>query len=180
MPLIHDRETLVAALRERGVDWLAPSDAQGEPVPDETLIASLAAHDDARLRSTLTGLFLLNPELAASVPDVLVRLSGNRASAVVELVARYMAAVYLQNFWRTQLKLYLGDFPDLPDIYSARLDLPSAREGFGKPGLYALADWHRRQTPEAYNRLAEYHGVMTHVLASLKFQAHSYERAGAG
>ena len=55
MIVVTDRKRLVAALRQRGVDWLAPSDAQGAPLPDEMLIASLATHDDPRLRQALTG-----------------------------------------------------------------------------------------------------------------------------
>src|ERR1051325_6534931 len=65
--VIRDREALVAALRERGVDWLAPSDAQGPSLTDEVLIASLAMSEDARLRQALIGLFLLRPTLASLV-----------------------------------------------------------------------------------------------------------------
>lgn len=162
----------MAALRERGVDWLAPSDAKGAPLTDETLIASLAANEEARLRAALTGLFLLQPELASHVPEVLIKLTAaGLETAGVELEARYMAAVYLQNLWRTKLKRYLGDFSNLSDLYSSKLALPAAPEGFGKPGLTALAEWHARQTSAGYNRLAEYNQVIEHVFASLKLRA---------
>ena len=178
LEIVTDRERLVAALRERGVDWLAPSDAKGEPVSDETLIASLAAQADPRLRQALTGWLLLRPALADAVPKVLVWLTAAaREAMAAELVARYMAAVYLQNLWRTRLKLYLGGFSDLPDFYSSQLGLPPGGEGFGKPGLDALADWRNRQSPIAYNHRAEYHVVMEHVFASLKQRAHSHEWA---
>jgi len=171
----------VAALRERGVDWLAPSDAEGAPVADEALIASLAASEDARLRQALTGLFLLHPHLARHVPKVLIELTAaGLETAGVELEARYMAAVYLQNLWRTKLKRYLGNFPDLNDLYSSKLELPAAPEGFGKPGLTALAEWHAHQTSAGYNRLAEYHQVIEHVFASLKLRARAHESAVAG
>ena len=64
LTVVNDRESLVAALRERGVDYLAPSDARGEAITDVALIASLAANSDARLRQALIGLFLLRPDLA--------------------------------------------------------------------------------------------------------------------
>lgn len=162
------------------MDWLAPSDAAGAPLTDETLIASLAASEEARLRAALTGLFLLQPELANEIPKVLDSLTNlGLESAEVELAARYMAAVYLQNLWRTKLKRYLGNFPDLRDLYSSKLELPAAQEGFGKPGLIALAEWHTQQTSAGYNRLAEYQQLIEHVFASLKLRAQRHESASA-
>ena len=153
MEKVADRERLVAALRARGVDWLAPGDALGEPVDDEQLIGSLAAHEDARLRAALTGLFILRPALAATVRAVADLLDGEARS---ELMARYMAAVYLQHLWRTRLGLYLGQFDYLTDLFSEELGLPGAGEGFGKVGLQALADWHGSLSKTLYNRLSEY------------------------
>ncbi len=166
--MIDHRDTLVAGLRARGVDYLMPGDAQGEPVSDETLIASLAAQDDARLRSALTALFILHPELANRLPALLEQLEPSARS---ELQARYMAAVYLQRFWRTRLEIYNLTTPDLPDLFSAQLGLPAASEGFGKPGLTALAEWHQRQHPVAYNRRVEYELVIEHIIASQKLRA---------
>jgi hypothetical protein len=160
------------------VDWLAPSDAVGALLTDETLIASLAANEDARLRGALTGLFLLHPKLASEVPNAIARLTQpSFEAAEAELAARYMAAVYLQNLWRTKLQRYLGNFPDLRDLYSEKLELPTAQEGFGKTGLVALAEWHARQTSAGYNRLAEYNQIIEHVFASLKLRAQRHASA---
>jgi hypothetical protein len=175
--VINHRDTLVAALRERGVDYLVPSDAVGEPVSDGTLIASLAAQEDARLRSALAALFLLHPELADGLPAILEPLEPLAQS---ELQARYMAAVYLQRFWRTRLEIYNLTAPDLPDLFSAQLGLPGADEGFGKPGLAALAEWHQRQRPVSYNRRVEYELVIEHLIASLKMHARQNEPAPVG
>ncbi len=179
MQWVTDRERLVAALRERGVDWLAPSDALGEPLSDEILIGSLASHDDSRLRAALTGLFLLRvrPNLAPYVPSVVALLNEN---ARLELMARYMAAVYLQRLWRTRLSLYLGHSENLPDLFSTQLELPRADEGFGKQGLYALAEWHQSLSPIAYNRLSEYSRQLEFVFAALEIREKMYEPAPAG
>lgn len=177
MELVTDRERLVAALRERGVDWLAPSEAEGEPLVDELLIASLAVQDDPRLRVALTGLFVLKPELALQVAEAMSMLDSG---AHRELMARYMTAVYLQRRWRTRLGFYQAEFLELPDLYSAVLELPEADTGYGKPGLHALADWHEQHTPGAYNHLAEYERVIEHVFASLKLRVQADERAFAG
>ena len=168
---VDEREELVAALRARGVDYLAPSDAQGQPLADEVLIASLAAHPDPRLRQALIALFLLHPQLAPLVPP----LAGQLAPvAGVELQAHYLAAVYLQSMWRIRLDHYLPPTPDLPDYFSASLGLPDALDEYGKAGLYALADWHSAHTPERANHLSEYEGVAALLLDRiwLKAQRH--------
>jgi hypothetical protein len=166
--LLPDREALVAALRERGVDYLAPSDAQGEPVADEALIASLAAHDDPRLRQALIALFLLHPRLAPLVPPLCARLEP---AAAVELKAHYLAAVYLQSMWRIRLDHYLPPTPDLPDYFSASLDLPDALDEYGKAGLYALADWHSAHAAGRANHLSEYECVAELLLADIQLKA---------
>ena len=167
-PAERQRDRLVAALRERGVDYLAPSDAAGEPLADETLIASLAANDDARLRQALIALFILHPSLAPLVPPLCARLPPQ---AQVELKAHYLAAVYLQSMWRIRLDHYLPPTPDLPDYFSAELGLPDALDEYGKAGLYALADWHAAHVPWRANHLSEYEGVAELLLADIELKA---------
>jgi hypothetical protein len=58
--VVTDHDRLIAALHQREIDWPAPSDAYGAPVPDTLLIASLAAHHDLRPRQALIGLFWLH------------------------------------------------------------------------------------------------------------------------
>jgi len=176
--LIHNRETLVAALRDRGVDYLAPSDAKLEqPVDDETLLASLATHGDPRLRQALIALLLLQPQLASLVPRVQKQLAS---SALQELKAFYMAAVYLQTMWRIRLGYSLKFFADLPDYFSAELNLPKAEELYGKAGLYTLADWHASQSPFRFNHLSAYEGVADLLFQSLELKTHRYEPAPIG
>jgi hypothetical protein len=167
MDVVTDRERLVAALRQRGVDWLAPSEARGAPVPDETLIASLAAHADPRLRQALIGLFLLHPDLAGVVPRVAATLD---ACANRELQAYYTAAVYLQTMWRIRLGHYLPAVHDLPDHFSLALRLPPRQDEYGKAGLYALAEWHASRAPFKCNYVSAYDGVADLLFASLKRQ----------
>jgi hypothetical protein len=159
-----ERERLVAALRLRGVDYLAPSDAAGALLDDEALIAALAEQADPRLRQALIALFILHPELAPLVPSLCARLAP---PAVVELTAHYQAAVYLQCMWRIRLNHYLPPTPDLPDYFSASLGLPDPLDEYGKAGLYALADWHSAREPWRANHLSEYEGVAELLLAAL-------------
>jgi len=175
--LALDRDRLVAALRERGVDYLMPSDAQGEPVPDETLIASLAASEDPRLRQALIALFLLRPGLAASVPKLRRRVGE---AAETELLAHYMAAVYLQQMWRVRLGHYLPPFADLPDYFSQELRLPDPEDEYGKAGLHALAEWHAAHSSERANHLSEYHSVADLLFERLKSKTCRHVLAPAG
>lgn len=165
MTVVMDRERLVAALRQHGVDWLAPSDAHGTPVPDEMLIASLATHDDPRLRQALSGLFLLQPALAVCVPHIVAILDEPATS---ELKAYYTAAVYLQTMWRFRLARYLPAIRELPDYFSPALSLPSREDAYGKAGLYALAAWHARCARFPYNYVSVYAGLADLLFASLK------------
>lgn len=165
--LVGDGERLVAALRARGVDYLAPGDAQGEPMADETLIGMLAMDDNPRLRQALIALFMLHPQLAPIVPPLRTRLG---AAAEVELLAHYMAAVYLQCMWRIRLNHYLPPTPDLPDYFSDELGLPGPEDEYGKAGLYAVADWHSAHAARA-NHLSEYEGVAELLLDRLWLQA---------
>ncbi|MCI0695069.1 hypothetical protein L0337_24045 [candidate division KSB1 bacterium] len=176
--IISNREMLVAALHARGVDYLTPSDAKlDQPIDDESLIASLAAHHEARLRQALIALFLLQPQLAPLVPNLRGDLEPRAAQ---ELTAYYMAAMYLQAMWRTRLGYYLESFPELPDYFSDELELPKARELHGKAGLYALADWHASQSPFRFNHLSAYEGVVDLLFQRLEINTPHHEPTSIG
>ncbi len=168
LELIHDRDALVAALRERGVDYLMPEDAIGGPVSAEALIASLAASDDPRLRQALIALFLLEPTLAEHVPAIEEQLDE---PARIELIAHYMAAVYLSRIWVTRLSQYLPAAAPLIDFYSQSLGLPSPEVGFGEYGLRELANWHTRNASQRSNHRAEYENAADLLFGRLTLKA---------
>lgn len=170
------RDQLVAALRQRGVDYLAPGQAQGAPLDDAALIAALAAHDDPRLRQALIALFLVHPELAARVPALRPSLPQ---PAATELVAHYMAAVYLQTMWAIRLGHYQAPVVPLPDYFSRELGLPRPNELYGKAGLHALADWHTAHRLEPGNPLSEYEGVFSLIIERIKSRARPHVAAAA-
>ncbi len=175
MFLVDDRETLVAALRARGVDYLTPSDARlNQMIDDEALLNNLARHPEARLRQALIALFLLQPQLA---PLVLRLRSDLQAEAARELLAYYTAAVYLQHMWRTRLQRYLENVQELPDYFSAELGLPQPHEEHGKAGLHVLADWHARQSSYCFNHLSAYEGVAELLFQTLKLRRKQHEPA---
>lgn len=165
----YQRETLVAALREYGIRYLAPSDAVAtEPIPaDKELIAALLEQSDPRLQMALVPLFIRNPQLAVDVADLANQLSPVFA---LDLKTYYMAAVYLQRLWQIRLGFYIDNEPLLPDYYSQALHLPPADERFGKPGLYDLADAWVERSPYPFNRLASLRKTMDLFFEQLKLE----------
>ena len=89
------RETLVAALRDNGVSYLVPGDADTDEVLKSPvrLLSALLRQPDARLKLAIVPLFLRRPSLAESVPTLAARLVAPQS---LELQTLYMAAVYLQ------------------------------------------------------------------------------------
>ncbi len=169
MMMHYDRETLVAALRERGITYLAPSDARPTATisSEEDLITNLLNQSDSRLRLALVSLFIRRPELANCVPAVITESAW-------ELQILYMAAAYLQRFWRTRLSFYLN-VSLLPDLYSAELQLPPVDERFGKTGLYALADLWATRSPYPFNHLASLNKVMELLFEQLRMEQSASE-----
>ena len=165
-----DYEPLVAALHERGVHFLAPSDARpgSEPVGDLALIACLASHDQPRLRTALAALFILHPELA----DQLDALQLPPA-AQTELRIQYTAAACLQRMWSIRLGFYLGEVSLLPDRYSAGLGLPPVNAHYGKLCLHTLA------ARQPFDQLSAYDSLMSLLFAQLKAET-PHEHATAG
>ncbi len=166
------RERLIAALRAQGIRYLADGTDISSDLSARDLIAGLASHSDPRLRSALTPLFFAHPEFATKVPRILPTVDS---SAAIELQARYMAAVYLQHFWRTRLSYYLGDYTMLPDLFSHAMGLPRPDEHFGKVGLATLAEWHAKHSNPAFNWLASYHKTTEQFFGQLRAEAHPYE-----
>lgn len=174
----NEREVLVAELRERGIRFLAPSNAHAAVVPgqkpdleglaDARLLLALVQHPDPRLRLAIIPWFILHPEIHTTLSDVTDTLSPD---ARIELKALYMAAVYLQRLWWTRLSFYLDSLDELPDLFSRELGLPPPDERHGKVGLHVLAEWHAGQSDYPVNRLASYQKVMDLLFQQLKQEA---------
>ncbi len=174
---VDEREQLVAKLRESGVRYLRPTDARADESKSLNtldLLTRLAESDDPRLRHSLIGLFILHPEWSDIAQHLAALLKG---SAHTELIAHYMAAVYLQRMWRTRLGFYLLEVQLLPDLFSSQLSLPSPEDRFGKTGLRALANWHAAQLGTVFNYLSAYEKVMDLLFEQLKQEARSHEPA---
>ena len=163
------RETLVAALRDNGVSYLVPGDADTDEVLKSPvrLLTALLCQPDARLKMAIVPLFLRQPDLAESVPTLAARLDAPQS---LELQTLYMAAVYLQRNWRSRLSIYLDDMTLLPDLFSRQMNLPPPEERFGKTGLYELADSWQARSHHPFARLAALQQTVDLFFEQLKLE----------
>ena len=161
------RETLVAALRDNGVSYLVPGDADTDEVLKSPvrLLSALLRQPDARLKLAIVPLFLRQPSLAESVPTLAARLDAPQS---LELQTLYMAAVYLQRNWRSRLSIYLDDMTLLPDLFSRQMNLPPPEERFGKTGLYALAEAWQARSQYPFARLEALQNTIDQFFEQLK------------
>ena len=164
------RETLVAALRDNGVSYLVPGDADTDEVLKSPvrLLSALLRQPDARLQLAIVSLFLRQPVLAETVPALAARLD---ASLSLELQTLYMAAaVYLQRHWQSRLSIYLDDMTLLPDLFSRQMDLPPPEERFGKTGLHELAEAWQARSQYPFARLDSLHNTIDLFFEKLKLE----------
>ena len=165
----YSRESLVAALRDRGISYLAPSDAVAREAleTDEKLLWALLHQDDARLRLAIVPLLLRHPGIAASVPALAARLDD---TVSLELQTLYMAAVYLQRNWRSRLSIYLDEVTLLPDLFSYQMGLPLPDEQFGKTGLVELAEAWQARSQYPFERLQALNNTFELFIGQLKLE----------
>lgn len=174
--LSYSRESLVAALRDRGIAYLAPSDAVAREVPTthEQLLFALLHQHDSRLRLAIVPLLLRHPEISESVLTLAAHLD---AAVLLELQTFYMAAVYLQRNWRSRLSIYLGDMPLLPNLFSHQMGLPLPDERFGKSGLIELADAWQARSKYPFDRLKALDGTIELFFGQLKLEKSNQSHA---
>ncbi|MFQ5616866.1 MAG: hypothetical protein ACE5GO_10475 [Anaerolineales bacterium] len=155
-------ETLVAALREWGIRYLAPTNAKPgpTPIPPAELIARLADHPHPRLRLALIPLFIRHPNLAESLPSQTLTPAARET-----LHKLYMAAVCLQRMWHIRLSFYLENQTPLPNLFSEQLGLPRVTAENSKICLHMLAG------RETFNQFSAYEGVMDLFFEQLKLEA---------
>lgn len=166
---------LVAALGAHGVRHLSVAktviaDDAVIGIPD--LIARLAHSPDPRLRAALIPLFLRRLDLA----DQVGLLEGELPPPAADVLRHfYTAAVYLQRLWLNTLRLYLGDFPLLPDYFGQTYyHLSAPTERHGEIGLRGLARLYEGKT--GFDWLTVYGTTMNLFLQQLSLEQLTHAR----
>ena len=157
-----DQADLIATLAAAGVPLIQGSRG-GRIVPlTDLLVRALDPDMESRVRSSLVPLFLVRPDLAGVVPQLLETLSERPARL---LRYYYSAATCLQRKWETRLRIALGPKDPLPDLFGPGMGLPPADEDHGGPALAALADHTDADTDAPRGLVGEVEAMVLLLLA---------------
>lgn len=151
--MIITNAQLAAGLEELGVYFLRSDNGAvaDSPIAPVTLMARLAASDEARLRLAFIPLLLRHPRLAAYAETA--RQQVPMTSQIV-FKCYYTAAWLLQQKYQSRLVALTDHWVLLPDLYSDDLALCH----FTNPdeGLYQLAERHCLLSGRSINWLGTY------------------------
>jgi hypothetical protein len=156
---------LVTELDALGVHFLQGGNDPGAAgkVDPVTLLAALAASDEARLRLALIPLLLQRPDFAAHASLVVQRLP---APARIVFKCYYTAALLLQKKHMSHLEALLGKRDSLPDLFSAELDVLAPHNP--EAGLRALAERQSMLSGKSINWLGTYEHAARRFLIHLE------------
>jgi hypothetical protein len=162
-------DQLVSELWARDVRFLMGNQSSAAPLlAPANLIASLSQSANARVRLSLIPLFLRHPELSAEVQNADNLLSLHTHNRNV-LCFYYTAAVFLQRKYQQQLLLLLGVQPQLPDLFSKILGVPSQEDS--NQALEQLAKRHQTLSGQFVNWLGTYEHAAEVWLKQIELQA---------
>ncbi len=164
IPFTH----LLAELNRLGLHFVVgslPETEQRQLSPGE-LISGLSEQADARLRLALIALFLYQPGITRVVPEALRSLS---AYGKTQLKLFYSAARLLQFMYAPALRQFVGDWYDLPDLFSIDLGLSQAKNQ--EHQLKELAQLHQRLSGIQANWFGTYQYAAQRLMARLAKEA---------
>ena len=147
-------DTLAAALARLDVSFIMSNGrASGAYLANHpaTLLASLSAQADARLRMAIIPLLMRHPQLAALVPRAVRNVLPHRRKI---LKIYYTAAMLLQQKYAAPLAELFGPLTPLPDLYSRELGVP--QDSAAEMRLKALAAKHSETSGLALNWVGTY------------------------
>ncbi|MBI2981408.1 MAG: hypothetical protein HYY44_03785 [Deltaproteobacteria bacterium] len=160
----EERDLLaIATLNQWGVFYLSAPVSLKEQKPLEliNLVEHLIQSDRPRLKLAVTAFFLVHPQEARIVRQVISSL-GERPSLLLKYY--YTAAVFLQRLWRSQLTGSV-EFVWLPDYFSRELGLPEPTLLHGRIGLLSLEEALQKSAHLPYNYRASFDSLIRLLLS---------------
>lgn len=165
-------DELVGALDELGLHVLSGGIKPSRVIPPAELVAGLVMQSDARMRLALIGLLLYRPDFALAVPLATSNLcvphgapsprisvgrgpQACRGHDLLTLKLYYTAAMLLQKKYHAQLSQLLGEYEQLPDLFSKELAV-SAKGSFDAR-LKELGEQHKALVETGVNWVGTYH-----------------------
>lgn len=160
-------DRLVTELNRLGVHFVTGGKPEKSipSLPSAELLAGLVTQSEARLRLALIPLLLVRSELAAAIPDALVRLS-EREQLTLKLF--YTAAVILKQCHAEQLRALLGQYDPLPDYFALELGIPAVGDCLDR--LKRLGERHQALSGLAINWVGTYHHAANRLLRQLSLE----------
>lgn len=161
---------LICLLQSLGVSYLmgtkSSSCEEEEGINPVHLLQRLAACNYPLVENASIALFLLHPELAASVRTALQESEPDLAENIAVLT---LATLYLQQWWFYRLAFALGHLPCFPEEPFAPLwekrQLPPPSSGYGRHGLLALQAYQQQRYGLPLNFLDDWQNQIDHLLA---------------
>lgn len=159
--------TLAQELDRLGVPFVRTESGAvpATPIPPETLLAGLAASDEARLRLALIPLLLVHPEYAPHASEAAAQLSP---AARLLFICYYTAAMLLQQLHAGRIRQLLGEPRPLPDLFATELGIPTV--GPLHQRLTTLAARQAHLSGDAINWLGTYQHGAERLLVHLEKQ----------
>ena len=144
---------------------LRPADELHDRETSVNLIRSLAHCELPRVRDATIALFILHPELAPAVLEV---LQSSEPQVREQVAVLTLATLYLQRLWSVRLTLALGYAPAFPEEPFAFLweqhHLPPPACGDGEWGLVALQEAEQRRSGMPLTFRGDWQNQVDHLL----------------
>ncbi len=171
-PVSPEADRFIAILRHWGVCYLVgeeyplcPADELHDRETSVNLIRSLAHCELPRVRDATIALFILHPELAPAVLEV---LQSSEPQVREQVAVLTLATLYLQRLWSVRLTLALGYAPAFPEEPFAFLweqhHLPPPACGDGEWGLVALQEAEQRRSGMPLTFRGDWQNQVDHLL----------------
>lgn len=163
-------DSLIALLHAKGICYLIGDGSSGRRI-DENInpvhfIKRLAACHYPLVENASISLFLLHPDLAASIEEAFQHSEHDIAENIAVLT---LATLYLQQWWFFRLAFALGRLPLFPEAPFVSLwedrHLPSPDAGYGLDGLLALQAYQQQRHGIPLNFLDDWQNQINHLLA---------------
>ncbi len=170
IPILAAADELVGALDELGLHVLSGGIKPNRVIPPAELVAGLVMQSDARVRLALIGLLLYRPDFALAVPLATSSLCARHASVrsrrrrarqacrdhdLLTLKLYYTAAMLLQKKYHAPLSQLLGEYEQLPDLFSKELAVSAT--GSFDARLRELGEQHKALVETGINWVGTYH-----------------------
>src|SRR6266699_7202433 len=144
---------------------LRPADERHDRETSVNLIRSLAHCELPRVRDATIALFILHPELAPAVLEV---LQSSEPQVREQVAVLTLATLYLQRLWSVRLTLALGYAPAFPEEPFAFLweqhHLPPPACGDGEWGLVALQEAEQQRSGMPLTFRGDWQNQVDHLL----------------